>query len=319
MSGLIFLENVLQALTAGLLIGSVYALMCVGLGLIFGVMRVINFAQGEFLMLGMYATLYAYTWFALGALLGPYVGPIIGAVVAGFVVYFFSILLHRYLLARVTGIRVAGSEGEGHYPQLILTLGLALVIANSGLIFFGSTPENIRTPLSATAWEIGPLAGDYVSIFLNKARSVAFVLSVVVAVALLAFINRTRIGKELRAAADNPEAATYMGIDVERAHRIAFGLGGAVTAVAGGLVATYYPFQPYVGLEFVIIMYAGVVLGGMGSIGGAFWGGLTIGLVQQLSTLVLPVQLQNTAIFVVFLLIMMFRPDGLFGRNVERA
>jgi branched-chain amino acid transport system permease protein len=319
MSGLIFLENVLQALTAGLLIGSVYALMCVGLGLIFGVMRVINFAQGEFLMLGMYATLYAYTWFALGALLGPYVGPIIGAVVAGIVVYFFSILLHRYLLARVTGIRVAGSEGEGHYPQLILTLGLALVIANSGLIFFGSTPENIRTPLSATAWEIGPLAGDYVSIFLNKARSVAFVLSVVVAVALLAFINRTRIGKELRAAADNPEAATYMGIDVERAHRIAFGLGGAVTAVAGGLVATYYPFQPYVGLEFVIIMYAGVVLGGMGSIGGAFWGGLTIGLVQQLSTLVLPVQLQNTAIFVVFLLIMMFRPDGLFGRNVERA
>ena len=319
MSGLILLENVLQALTAGLLIGSVYALMCVGLGLIFGVMRVINFAQGEFLMLGMYATLYAYTWFALGALLGPYVGPIIGAVVAGFVVYFFSILLHRYLLARVTGIRVAGSEGEGHYPQLILTLGLALVIANSGLIFFGSTPENIRTPLSATAWEIGPLAGDYVSIFLNKARSVAFVLSVVVAVALLAFINRTRIGKELRAAADNPEAATYMGIDVERAHRIAFGLGGAVTAVAGGLVATYYPFQPYVGLEFVIIMYAGVVLGGMGSIGGAFWGGLTIGLVQQLSTLVLPVQLQNTAIFVVFLLIMMFRPDGLFGRNVERA
>ena len=319
MSGLILLENVLQALTAGLLIGSVYALMCVGLGLIFGVMRVINFAQGEFLMLGMYATLYAYTWFALGALLGPYVGPIIGAVVAGFVVYFFSILLHRYLLARVTGIRVAGSEGEGHYPQLILTLGLALVIANSGLIFFGSTPENIRTPLSATAWEIGPLAGDYVSIFLNKARSVAFVLSVVVAVALLTFINRTRIGKELRAAADNPEAATYMGIDVERAHRIAFGLGGAVTAVAGGLVATYYPFQPYVGLEFVIIMYAGVVLGGMGSIGGAFWGGLTIGLVQQLSTLVLPVQLQNTAIFVVFLLIMMFRPDGLFGRNVERA
>ena len=93
-----------------------------------------------------------------------------------------------------------------------------------------------------------------------------------------------------------------MGIDVDRAHRIAFGLGCAITALAGGLIATYYPFQPYVGLEFVIIMYAGVVLGGMGSISGAFWGGLTIGLVQQLSTLVLPVQLQNAAIFVVFLL-----------------
>jgi branched-chain amino acid transport system permease protein len=316
---LIVLENVLQALTAGLLIGSVYALMCVGLGLIFGVMRVINFAQGEFLMLGMYATLYSYTWLGLGGLLGPYVGPIIAAVIAGIVVYFAGILLHRYLLARVTGIKVVGSEGEGHYPQLILTLGLSLILSNAGLIFFGSTPENIRTPLSATAWEIGPLAADQVSIFLNKARSVAFLVSIAVALALYFFITRSRIGKTLRAAADNPEAATYMGIDVERAHRVAFGLGCAITAVAGGLVATYYPFQPYVGLEFVIIMYAGVVLGGMGSIGGAFWGGLTIGLVQQLSSLVLPVQLQNAAIFVVFLLIVLLRPEGLFGRNVERA
>ena len=140
-----------------------------------------------------------------------------------------------------------------------------------------------------------------------------------VALVLYGFITRSRVGKTLRAAADNPEAATYMGINVERAHRVAFGLGCAITAVAGGLVATYYPFQPYVGLEFVIIMYAGVVLGGMGSIGGAFWGGLTIGLIQQLSTLVLPLQLQNAAIFVVFLLIVLLRPEGLFGRNVERA
>ena len=318
MNTYMLIENILQGLTAGILVGSIYALMCVGLGLIFGVMRVINFAQGEFLMLGMYGTLYAYTWLALERFLGPYVGPIIGALLAGVVVYFAGVLLHRWLLVRVTGIRVAGSEGEGHYPQLILTLGLSLIIANAGLIFFGSTPENIRTPLSASAWEI-PVAGDQVAVFLNKARSVAFLVSVVVAIVLYLFITRTRIGKMLRAAADNPEAALYMGIDVERAHRIAFGLGCAITALAGGLVATYYPFQPYVGLEFVIIMYAGVVLGGMGSIGGAFWGGLTIGLVQQLSTLVLPNQLQNTAIFVVFLLIMMLRPEGLFGRNVERA
>jgi branched-chain amino acid transport system permease protein len=313
----ILIENILQGLTAGILVGSIYALMCVGLGLIFGVMRVINFAQGEFLMLGMYGALYAFTGLALGAMLGPYVGPIVAAVLAGLVLYFVGILLHRWLLVRVTGIRVAGSEGEGHYPQLILTLGISLIIANGGLIFFGSTPSNIRTPLSASAWEL-ELGAD-IFVFLNKARSVAFLVSVAVAIALFLFISRTRIGKMLRAAADNPEAAIYMGIDVERAHRIAFGLGCAITALAGGLVATYYPFQPYVGLEFVIIMYAGVVLGGMGSIGGAFWGGLTIGLVQQLSTLVLPTQLQNTAIFVVFLLIMMLRPEGLFGRNVERA
>jgi branched-chain amino acid transport system permease protein len=292
--------------------------MCNRLGLIYGVMRVINIAQGEFLKLGMYATLYAFTGLGLGRLLGPYVGPIAGALIAGVVLFGLGVVLHRYLLTRVTGIRVAGSEGEGHYPQLILTLGLSLIFSNAGLILFGSTPENIRTPLSASAWELGPFA-DQLSVFLNKARGVAFLVSIAVAIGLYVFVTRARMGKTLRAAADNPEAATYMGIDVDRAHRIAFGLGGAITAVAGGLVATYYPFQPYVGLEFVIIMYAGVVLGGMGSIGGAFWGGLTIGLVQQLSTLVLPVQLQNAAIFVVFLLIVLLRPEGLFGRNVERA
>jgi branched-chain amino acid transport system permease protein len=110
-----------------------------------------------------------------------------------------------------------------------------------------------------------------------------------------------------------------MGIDVDRAHRIAFGIGTGITAIAGGLVASYLPFQPYVGLDFVIVMYAGVVLGGLGSIVGAYWGGMIIGLVQQLSTLILPTQLQNTAIFVVFLLIVFLRPQGLFGRSVQRA
>src|SRR5258708_14354979 len=183
-SSLLILGNVLQGLTAGILIGSVYALMCVGLGLIFGVMRVINFAQGEFLMLGMYGTFYAYTWLALGRFLGPYVGPIVGAVLAGIVVYFVGILLHRYLLARVTGAQVAGSEGERHYPQLIPTLALPLILSNSGRIFFGSTPENIRTPLSASAWEIGPLAADHVSVFLNKAPSLPFLLSSALALPL---------------------------------------------------------------------------------------------------------------------------------------
>jgi branched-chain amino acid transport system permease protein len=127
------------------------------------------------------------------------------------------------------------------------------------------------------------------------------------------------LGRALRAAADNPTAATYNGVDVSRAHRIAFGLGSAVTAIAGGLLATSLSFTPFIGLDFVIIMYSGVVLGGMGSILGAFWGGLTIGFVQQFSALILPPQLQNAAIFVVFLLIVILRPEGLFGRSAERA
>ncbi len=306
----------LQALTAGILVGAVYGLMSVGLGLIFGVMRVINFAQGDFLMLGMYFTLYVVTGFAF---LGPAAAPFAAALLAGPALFLGGWVLHKLLMSHVTGIRVAGTEGGGGYAQLILTLGIALVLENGGLIAFGATPRIVRTPLSARAWELVLFGNPDYSIFLNKERGLAFIVSVLVGIALYWFISRSRLGKALRAAADNPQAATYMGIDVDRAHRIAFAIGTGVTAVAGGLVGTYYTFQPYVGFDFVIIMYAGVVLGGMGSILGAFWGGMTIGLVQQLSTLVLPLQLQNAAIFAVFLLIVQLRPQGLFGRAAERA
>ena len=313
-----FLEIFLQALTAGILIGAIYGLMCLGLGIIFGVMRVINFAQGEFLMLGMYFTFYLVVGFNLLWFLGPVLGPYTGALLAGPALFVVGYALHRLLISRVTGANVVGTEGDGHYVQLVLTLGVALVLQNGGLILFGSTPQSVRTPLSARAWEIPLLYDADASLFLNKARTVAGIVSVVAAIALYLLINRSRLGKTLRAAADNAAAATYMGIDVDRAYRIAFGIGIGITAIAGGLVATYNPFQPYIGLDFVIIMYAGVVLGGMGSILGAFWGGMTIGLVQQLSTLVLPTQLQNAAIFVIFLLIVMVRPQGLFGRATDR-
>ena len=318
-AAVIIVENILQSLYTGLVLGCVYGLMCVGLALIFSVMRVINFAQGEFLMLGMYAALFVFTQLGISALLGPYVGPIVAAVLGGAIVFVVGIVVYEGLLRWITGLQVAGTEGEGHYPQLTLTLGLSLLLSNGGLIVFGSEPQTMRTPMSSNAWELGPLFGLDITLFLNQARSLAAVVALAMAAAVALFIARTRLGKMLRAAADNPEAATYMGIHVGRAYRLAFGIGAAVTAVAGGLVATYYPFQPYIGIEFVIVMYAGVVLGGMGSVGGAFWGGLTIGLIQQLSTLVLPNQLQNAAIFVAFLLIVLLRPQGLFGRSVERV
>ena len=308
----LWLENLLQTLATGILVGGTYALMCAGLGLIFGVMRVINFAQGDFLMLGMYCAFYLYTGLGIRALFGEYFGPVIAAFLAGPPVFVVAWYLHRWLMARVSGTAAQGAEAEGHYAQLILTLGIALVLQNGGLIVFGSFPQSVRTPLSNEAWLVGP-------VFLNKARVVAFLVAVGLALLLYLFMNRSTHGRAMRAAADNAEAAIYMGIDVDRAHRLAFCVGIAITAVAGGLVAMYYPFQPYVGLEFVIIMYTGVVLGGLGSILGAFWGGMTIGLVQQLSTLILPIQLQNTAIFAVFLAIVLFRPQGLFGRAAERT
>jgi branched-chain amino acid transport system permease protein len=244
--------------------------------------------------------------------MGPYAGPIVAAFLAGPIVFCFGWLVHRFIMSRVTGAGVEASQGGGAYGQILTTLGLSLILQNGGLIVFGSTPTAIRTPLSRSSFEIG-------EVLLNRGRCVSFVVSVLVAAAVYLFLSHTRLGKGLRAAADNPRAAIYMGIDVDRAHRIAWSLGVGITAIAGGLVATFQTFQPYIGFDFVIVMYAGVVLGGLGSNIGAFWGGLVIGIVQQMATLVLPYQLQNTAIFIVFLLIIFLRPQGMFGRLTERT
>lgn len=316
MNGLQIMENVLQTVVAGLLTGSIYGLMCVGLALIFGVMRVINFAQGDFMMLGMYAAYYIFGLFGVQAIFGNLVGTYVAILLAVPVLYAVGYGIHATLISRVSGTRTAQLDGEGHYAQLILTLGIALIMTNAAQMVFGSVMAAMRTPLTTAAWEI-PVGS--ISVFLNKSRSIAGVASVAAIVLIGLLINRSALGRSLRASADNPTAATYMGIDVNKAHRVAFALGVAITALAGGLLATNYPFHPHVGVEYVIVMYAGVVLGGMGSIVGAFWGGLTIGLVQQGSTLVLPTQLQNTAIFVVFLLIVFFRPQGFFGRSADRT
>lgn len=315
----ILIETTLQAIASGLFIGAIYGLMCVGLAMIFGIMRVINFAQGDFMMLGMYAAYFVFAVFGAQAVFGSVLGPYVSVVVATPVLFAFGYVIHKLLIRQVTGIRTAQMEAEGHYAQLVLTLGIALVLQNGAMILFGSELISVRTPLANQAWMIGPLWDNAVAIFLNKARVVAAIISVAVILVLWLVISRSRLGKSLRAAADNPEASTYMGIDVDHAHRIAFALGTAITAAAGGLLATNYPFQPFVGLEYVIIMYAGVVLGGIGSVLGAFWGGMAIGLVQQLSILVLPTQLQNATIFVFFLLIVISRPQGFFGRVAERT
>ncbi len=312
-------EDVLQALVSGLLIGCIYALMCVGLGLIFGIMRVINFAQGEFLMIGMYLTFYLTGALGIQSLLGAELGPFAIAVIAGPVVFVLGFIVHRLLLAPATVRRSNRRGRESHYGQLILTLGLTLILENGALLLFGAEPHSVQTTASSRAWEIGPMLGDDVTIFVDHARMYAAVISILIAVALFGFVGRTRTGKALRAASDNRVAAGYVGIDVTRIHGLAFGLGCGVTAIAGGVMSTYLPVQPYIGLDFIVVMYAGVVLGGLGQLHGAFWGGLVIGVVQQMSSLILPLQLENTAVFVVFLALLLLRPQGLFGRATNRG
>ena len=170
------IENVTQAAVAGLLTGSIYGLMCVGLALIFGVMRVINFAQGDFMMLGMYAAYYAAGLLGLEALFGRLGGPYVGILLAVPLLYLFGYLVHALLISRVSGTRTAALEGEGHYAQLILTLGIALVLTNGAQMIFGSVMAALRTPLTTAAWQI-PLGGD-LSVFLNKSRTIAALVSV---------------------------------------------------------------------------------------------------------------------------------------------
>ena len=205
----IFLENVLNAVTAGITIGCIYGLMCIGLGLIFGIMRIVNFAQGELLMLGMFASFYLVSEGRILAFLGPYWGPFIGAMCAGPMIFIAGVLLHRFLISRVSGLRTVGSLDEGHFGQLIVTLGISLILQNGGQIVFGSTPVAVRTPLSSQAFQLGPVY-EGATIFVNKAKLVAFVVAVLAAVVLYLVLEYTRLGKALRAAADNPTAATYM-------------------------------------------------------------------------------------------------------------
>ena len=290
------LTTLLQYLITGVLMGGVYALMSVGLALIFGIMKVVNFAQGEFMMLGMFLTYFLYG--ALG------LHPLLGALLTLPPMYLFGLVVHRVLLVHVSG----GRTTQEMDAQLILTLGLSLVLTNGVILLFGPTPRGIVTPLATEAFRLGPL-------FLNQARTYAFCLALIVALGVYVFLQYTDLGKALRAAADEPEAALYMGISVSRMHGIAFALGIALAAVAGGLLATFWPIEPTVGLNFIVLMFVAVVLGGLGSIPGGFFGGLVIGMVQSLSLLVLPLQLQNVGVFVAFLLLLYLRPQGLFGRR----
>ena len=319
MDALQYLENFLQSLVAGLLMGSMYGLMCVGLTIIFGVMRVINFAQGEFMMLGMYFAYFCFAWFGTWAFFDGLWFPFMLALLAGPALFIIGVVLHRILINAVTGQKASQLEAQGHYAQLVLTLGIALVLQNGGLFIFGSSPVSVANELSYSAWEWGPMVGDRVSVFVNQAQTISAVLAIIVVIAFGLVMAKTRLGKSLRASSDNPDAAVYMGIDVDRAHRLAFGFGVGITAIGGGLLASNAPFQPYIGTEYVIIMYAGVVLGGLGSVRGAFLGGLTIGVLQQVSAIILPNQLQNTVIFVCFLVIILFRPQGFFGQKDRTA
>src|SRR2546425_9293319 len=234
--------------------------MSIGLALIFGVMRVVNFAQGDFMMLGMYLT-YFY------AMSGG-VDPLLGAILTIPPFFVLGFIVHRGLLARVTG---GGDPQRQMDAQLILTLGLSLVITNAATMILTPTPRGIRTTYATQAFALGP-------ILLNQARAYAFAMALLLAAAVYAFLTRTDLGRALRAAADDPEAASYQAINVRAMHAVAFGVGIALVAAAGGLLATYYPIEPTVAVNFIVLMFVAVGVGGPGRHPPPFLGGVALGL-----------------------------------------
>lgn len=225
-------------------------------------------------------------------------------------------LFYRVLLRRVSGTDIRLPSAADHQAQLVITLGISMILQNSALMFFGTRPRSVTTELSSEAWIIDISS---MMLFINKAQFIIAAIAFSVVALLVLLMNVTSVGRRMRAVASNAMAATYMGIDFQKQYATAFGLSLALTAMLGSLMITYLSFHPYTGFDFIIIMYAGVVLGGMGTLSGAFLGGVMIGIIQQVSTLFLPVQLQNMVVFTAFLLVIILRPQGLFGRDVSRV
>jgi len=280
--------EIVQALVNGLLIGGVYAVVSIGLTLVFGVMSIVNFAQAEFLMVGMFVAFFCWKFFGMD--------PMVGALVAFVVVFVLGMLVQRFLIERV--IRAP------EVAQIFLTVGLLIALENGALLAFGSEFRSVRVPYQTSALEVGGL-------IIGVPYLLAFGISLVAGVLLWAFMKFTWLGQAMRATAQDSAAALSLGMDVRRIRQVAFGLGVGMTALGGAVILPYFTASPTVGGQFAVLMFTAVVLGGLGNVLGAVIGGLAVGVIQTVSTLVVPIQLQNLALFIVFILVLAFRPEGL--------
>ena len=282
----------LQAVIDGLLIGGVYAVISIGLTLVYGVMGIINFAQAEFLMVGMLVA-----WFAW-AMLG--LDPVLAAPLSFAVAFVIGWFVQGQLISRVLK--------APSVAQIFLTVGLLIVIENSALLAFGSQFRSVTTWYQTVSLSLGPL-------FVSVPYLIAFAMSLACGVALWWFMRTSWFGRAMRATAQNPGAAQLMGIDSALMYRIAFALGVGLTAFGGAVILPYVTVYPGVGSQYVVLMFTVVVLGGLGSVAGAVAGGLAVGVIQALSALVFPIQLQNLVLFIVFILVLAVRPQGLVGAS----
>jgi len=280
----------LQAAVSGILLGGVYGLVASGLTLIFGVLRIINFAHGAVMMLGMYASYWLFVW----AGIDPYASILITAPL------FFAIGVG------IEKVIIEPNRGAAEHNQLLLTLGLALFLENLALVLWQGDFRTLRVPYAGASFVIGEA-------LVELPRLIAAAGAVLMTLGLFGFLRTTDVGKAIRALAEEPEGAMLVGIDVARIRSVAFGIGSACVAVAGALVTPFFYVAPDVGETFNIMAFVVVVLGGMGNFVGALAGGFIVGLAESLGAAILPGSLKQLVVFFLFVLVLLFRPQGLFG------
>lgn len=281
---------IFQSLINGLLIGGVYSLVAIGLNMIFGVMKIINFAHGSLMMIGMYICYWAVR---LGG-----IDPYLSILLVIPLLFIVGALLQRFLINPIIN--------APEHNQLLLTLGVSLFLENLALFLWSPDYRVLQTGYANINFYFGDIS-------LSLVRMLAFLISMVGTVLLYLLLTRTDLGKAIRAASEQPVGAMIVGINVRRIYVVSFGIGAACAGLAGAAVVPFFPAYPTVGGLFVITAFVVVVLGGMGSFIGAFFGGLIIGMAESMGAVFLPAAMKSLISFLIFILILLFKPSGLFG------
>ncbi len=286
----------LQALIDGLLIGGVYAVIAIGLSLAFGVMRIVNWAHGELLMLSIYISYFIFTWFGID----PYLLMFLTAVLmAG-----FGYILQRFVISNM----LAREKEVEPISVLLFTAGLGVFLSNLALVIFKGNPRTATTVYTGRSIHAGML---YVSV----PKLISFVIAMGCTVLLYYFLQKSETGRAIRAASQNRNVVTLMGVNIRRLYNIAFAISVGMVGIAGALLLPYSSVQPTSGTTYSFKSFVIIVLGGQGSVIGALISGLLVGIIEKVGTLYFSDTTAQIAVFAVFVLVLLLRPNGFFGRK----
>ena len=281
------MNTILQACVNGLLIGGFYSLMGMGQNIIFGVMKIINFCHGEMLMVGMYLTFLLYTFCGID--------PYLAVPIVGVIMFFVGALIQSSL--------ITPSLGTKSFTNLLfLTVGLGTLLQNLALVIFGSTYRTLTTPYSQQVINLG-------AVTMALPKLISFIVLVVISIALFFFLKYTTTGKEIRAVSQNSIGAEVVGINVKKKYILTYGLGAALAGMAGALLTQFYVISPTAGSTFSFRALIVVVVGGLGSIPGAFFAGIFLGLLETMTSLIVSPMYKDLIVFVTFIIILVVRQN----------